>query len=100
MHCTARRLRYNPEVPRGEQRLLDGAATVILKHERSLSVVRRVLSRLVAGRNHGAGHLQGEAMAQQGKPSHESSESTSASGALVRSPDLTQLDFELEFFSS
>src|SRR4051812_46144653 len=38
-------------------------------------------------------------MAQQGKPSHEGSESASTSGALVRSPDLTQLDFELDFFS-
>jgi tetratricopeptide (TPR) repeat protein len=37
-------------------------------------------------------------MASQGKPSFDSSESTSTGKALVRANDQSQLDFEIEFF--
>jgi tetratricopeptide (TPR) repeat protein len=37
-------------------------------------------------------------MAQQNKHPHEGPETTSSTGALVRSADQSQLDFELEFF--
>ena len=43
-------------------------------------------------------HTQGEAMAHQGKPSHQGPEQASASPP-GRSSDQSQLDFELDFFS-